>query len=180
MTPLDRLLLVRQGGAVERAHTTPHHGSYSVAAHSWGVAQIILALHPEPSLRLVRAALDHDVTERWLGDLPSQLFDKSLTLRAMVEDAHLEAAVRIWGTEGEPLSAIESHWLRSADSLELLLWAFDQAEMGNGAVEKMIERLRARFRQLAREKALPDPLVAALADLFERREEGWELDSDLP
>lgn len=180
MNSVDRLLLIRQGGAVERSYTTPHHGSYSVAAHSWGVAQIILALHPEPSLRLVRAALNHDVTERWLGDLPSQLLDASPTLRAMIEDAHLEAATRIWGSEGEKLSPIESLWLRSADSIELLLWAFDQVELGNSGAEKMIERLRTRFRQLAREKALPDSIVSALADLFERREKGWTLDSDLP
>ena len=176
MTPLDRLLLVRQGGHVERSHTTPHHGSYTVASHSWGVAQIILTFHPLPTIELVRAALNHDVHERWIGDLPGQVIWENDELRDLLKE--LEAGVNAKLGISAPASREDVTWLYIADKIDLLLWAFDQVDLGNKSAERFVERLKIRFRDLA--KHIPKPLETLLADLFERRDRGWTRDSDLP
>ena len=61
---IRRVQAIRECGHVERAHSTPHHGSYSNAAHSWQLAVLIILLHPAPSARLIMAALFHDIPER--------------------------------------------------------------------------------------------------------------------
>ena len=55
-------------GQVTRYHTIG--GAQSVAEHSWGVAMLIMRYHPDPPLHLIQAALEHDLAEKWIGDVP--------------------------------------------------------------------------------------------------------------
>jgi 5'-deoxynucleotidase YfbR-like HD superfamily hydrolase len=69
----ERVQAILQSGETERLHAVPHHGSYNVGFHSWGVATIITLLNPDPSASLLKAALLHDSAEKYSGDLPSSI-----------------------------------------------------------------------------------------------------------
>lgn len=135
----DRLKARREGGMVERAHTVPHHGSYSVAAHSYNVAQIIITFHGNPSVELICAALDHDVPERWVGDTPScaKWLSPDLKDSLKVAEEAVEDRFRI----GHALTFEERRWLRAADILELYLWAQEQVFAGNRFCQSVIDNI---------------------------------------
>ncbi len=136
MTSIDKLIkkvrAVRESGNVERCHTTPHHGSYSVAEHSWGVATLLGILHPRPSRQLLLAGLWHDVPERWTGDIPAPM-------KWLAGDVFKEELTRITNTieldlgidQAHHLSAEDYKWLKACDMLDYLLWSIDQIALGN-------------------------------------------------
>jgi len=126
---VERALRFREGGHVERAHTVPHHGSYSVATHSWHAAGLLLALHPDPSVALIKAVLLHDVQERWTGDMPRHTGRLFLDMRADFRAATVVAQM-VLGIAID-LTAEERQWLHAIDGLEFLLWCYDQEALGN-------------------------------------------------
>jgi len=119
----------REGSQVERAHTVKHIGEYTVGQHSHGVALIILALHPDPSADLIRAALLHDLHEVHTGDIP--MFAKTEDFRKLEENTQAQIETDV------TLSDEDALWLRAADSLDLLLWCREQTEMGNKNVARI-------------------------------------------
>jgi hypothetical protein len=94
------------------------------------VANIILLTHPDPSMNLIRAALWHDVTERWAGDTPApakyQINPELGRVLAETEDQ----IARTIGLRVD-LTQEERQWLAAADVAELILWAREQYLMGN-------------------------------------------------
>lgn len=140
-----------EAGHTQRWHTVPHHGEALVNSHSWGLAVFILTFHdglpstdeldapPGPSMRLIRAALLHDVHERWSGDCPSP------ARRAFpgLQEGENEAQSRFWRwaqplwadeSEWHPemcLSEREMAWLKLGDAVEAWLWTKHQWALGN-------------------------------------------------
>ena len=152
-----RLKVLREAGALERAHNVPHHGSYSVGQHSYDAANIILILHPNPSLNLVKAVLWHDAPERFLGDLPAPakwynpaLADEYRTAEKTVAD-HM-------GIQSvfDELTEEDKHWLSAADRLELLLWAQDQEALGNRHVCNLRDNVLEWFGK--NHEIIPEPI----------------------
>lgn len=129
MTALERIREMRAASRIERCHTTPHHGSYTVGQHSYDMANLLLALHPEPSMELLKAVLWHDLHERWLGDTPTptKCADPEIRRRLKIlEDQcneHLDIKVK--------LTPVEQRWLKAVDRIDLWLWAKEQVQMGN-------------------------------------------------
>lgn len=136
------LTQARAGGRVERCHGIPHQGSYSNAAHSWGVAMLIHYLWPADFGRLAIYALSHDVPEAWVGDIPSPALAYTPGLKGALsglearlnEDLNLPAETNLLGEDYLKL--------KSADRLDLYLWARDQANMGNRFAEELMTELR--------------------------------------
>lgn len=130
MTPaiLNQILAAREGGAVERCHATPHIGTYTNAQHCYGAVSLLLILHPNPSVDLIRAVQFHDVAERWLGDVPA-------TGKGAFRNEYEEAEARLqMDLDLMPLLGEEDHnWLRAVDILDLWLWAREQLYLGNRA-----------------------------------------------
>ena len=52
MNTLERITAIRTGGGVERCHGVRHQGSYSNAAHTWGVLVLLQVLWPNDFPRL--------------------------------------------------------------------------------------------------------------------------------
>lgn len=109
--PLLRTNYVRRFAAnAELAHVGDTNGH-----HQAMVAQILLALHPKPSLRLIYAALHHDAGEEGVGDLAGPAKAASPNLAALLELVEekkretLGIKIEIDGTEAE--------WLKFADHL---------------------------------------------------------------
>jgi len=142
-----RIKCIREGGNVERAHTLPHIGSYTVGKHSFDAVSLLLVLHPNPSLQLVKAVLWHDVAERWTGDTPATAKWSSAELKACLENLEDGINKQLDIPHGSELEPDEIWWLRSVDRIELYLWAKDQMTLGNGGAAVLVDNLAEWFRK---------------------------------
>ncbi len=125
-------------GGVRRCHTTPSFEYQSIGQHSWGVAMIILNLHPDPSLQLIKAALQHDMAEMWLGDVPATAKWRFSNLATSYREA--EETIEAENNLSVELIENELIWLKAADILELALWSRLQIKMGNTLYEPILGR----------------------------------------
>lgn len=114
------LRAIFRAGFVRRWHTNPDlaHTVDRIDGHSARVARIILALHPDPSLHLIRAALVHDDGESVVGDVPATFKNASA-----MRDAEYLASVDLWGHWMQPLGDTDRAWLKFADRLDAYMWA---------------------------------------------------------
>lgn len=118
---LRDLRAILAGGYCTRWHAYPAlaHIRETLAEHHARVAQIILALHPAPSVALIDAALHHDAGEPFVGDVPAPFKRANPELAAAIgaaEDRALEGiGVRV------DLSYREAEWLALADRLAAFL-----------------------------------------------------------
>lgn len=161
LTLTERVIQTRLGGKVERCHGIPHQGSYSVAAHSWGVAMLLQALWPDDFERLVLHALAHDVHEAWVGDIPSPVMRYVPGLNAAL--GTLEDDVNnVLGLpqEGE-LSLSDLEKIKTCDRLEFYLWSREQVAMGNAYAQEGLQEIERYFE----ERPLPSPAKEFYDDL---------------
>lgn len=114
--PRDLTAILR-GGYCTRWHANPDLANIreTLAEHHARVAQIILALHPSPSLALIDAALHHDAGEAIVGDLPWPFKRDNPAIsagHAAAEQAACEAiglTFKLWPDD--------TKWLKFADRL---------------------------------------------------------------
>ena len=129
----EKLIAFREGGWTERMHTVPHHGTYQVGLHSWQVAMIIIALHPDPSAALIKACLAHDMPERWVGDTPHTV--KKIFNPALGRELHTTEEVFLDELGlAFSLTEEEKKWLAFGDMFEFVMWCDEQMAMGNRLV----------------------------------------------
>ncbi len=116
-----------RSGDVRRYHANPalaRHGQ-NLADHQCRVAQIILALHHDPSVYLLKAALTHDVGEYVVGDLPYD-FKRDNPLQAS-QHALMETIARETICGPDPvLTDEETAWLKLADRLECVAFCISR------------------------------------------------------
>ena len=153
LTNVERVLAAREAGNVRRCHTIPHQGEYTVGKHSFDAVSLLLILHPNPSVSLIKALMWHDCAERWTGDIPSPAKRKDEIFHAALDSMEL-GVIQEWEFYGgfEGLEGDDYVWLRSVDQLEFWLWCHDQEASGNTHVrkarlhvEKIIESRSSEF-----------------------------------
>ena len=125
----ERVKVLRESAYVERCHTIPHVGSYTIAQHCYGALNLLLVLHPQPSLNLVKAVMWHDAHERYIGDTPASALWSDGEF-AKLYDRLAKRIDRACGFTIE-LTAMDRIWLHAVDKIELLLWAKEQLGLGN-------------------------------------------------
>ena len=162
---IDMVRAIREGGTTERCHTTPHHGSYSVAEHSWGVATLLAILHPDPPIELILAGMWHDVHERWTGDIPAPIKWKFNDI-IKEEMKRIETAIDIGlgidlnlarnSLTGFALPPEDLKWLKACDMLEFWLWSTDQIALGNQNANE--GRSNAEYWFSTHEDKVPDEI----------------------
>ena len=176
-----RLAATREAGTVRRCHIVPHHGQYNIAQHSYGAVSLVLLLHPNPSLELIKAVQWHDVAERWLGDVPAPAKWSNPELGAAYEEAE-ERVLKRLGLFAQ-LTKEEVAWLKAVDTLELWLWCREEEALGNAAVTPMRRACEKVTEKRHLEGSLPEPAHAfyvaekrrtftRLSDFFEEVERG--------
>lgn len=166
---VNRVLAAREAGHVLRAHAVPHHGTYSIAVHSYHAVSLLLILHPNPTIPLIRTMLWHDGAERWLGDLPSTGKAMEPELKEVYERAEDRMLKRIFGLDRTlSLDFEDECWVRSLDLLECWLWVQDQLAMGNRCVEQWNARCESWFKRMRDNATVPEP-VRDFIDNFEWR-----------
>ena len=114
------LAQVYMAGGVQRYHANPGMArlGQTNADHQGRCVQLLLALHPAPSVALIWAVAHHDVGERWAGDLPAP-FKKA---QPEIAAAHAEAEMN-WAADATGWRVVHSSqenrdWMRLIDGLE--------------------------------------------------------------
>lgn len=160
-----RVVGVRLGGAVERAHTIQHQGSYSNARHQWGVAMLLWELWPERFARLAALALTHDVGEGWVGDVPASLKVLLPDLSSRLELAEDRVRAQLGLPSTAEYSEEDQRVIRACDQLELYLWALEQSAQENWAVQDIITNLHRHWR----DNPLPAPADLLAAEAWHKQ-----------
>ena len=160
-----------RAGFVRRWHTNPDlaHTCDRVDAHSARVARIILALHPDPSAALLRAALTHDDGESEIGDLKGPAKEADSALADALRQTEEQAAREIWGTMPR-LEGNDARWLHFADRLDAYMWAAHHAPHALGS-DGWPQALLA-IVAMARELNISLQAVAPVLGLGEDRDNG--------
>jgi len=112
---------ILSGGYCTRWHANADlaHIRETLAEHHARVAQIILALHPAPSLALIDAALHHDAGEPSVGDVPWPVKRDNPALAKALKGAE-DAELRRIGCYVE-LAPEDAAWLKLADRLAAIM-----------------------------------------------------------
>lgn len=153
----ERLRLQREGGQVQRCHTTPHHGSYDNAQHTFNMLLLLFELHPDPSYPLIYSITYHDLPERIVGDAPATLARQRPEVKAAINRLSDDVQEKIAACF--PLTEDERHWLKALDDLEYLLWVHDQLAMGNEIVRSKLEPMDCCFQEHVAAGRMPDPVL---------------------
>lgn len=111
------LYAILRGGYCTRWHANPDlaHIRETLAEHHARVAQIILALHPDPTIALIDAALHHDMGEVATGDWPLPFKQQNPDIAEA--GAAFEAEERFRLGCHAALAADDRHWLNLADRI---------------------------------------------------------------
>lgn len=111
------LRAILRSNYVVRYHANPDLARFgdTNGHHQAMVAQIIMALHPNPSMLLIHAALHHDSGEAGLGDICGPAKDSDPELVALLEVA--EARNRDRMGCNYVLGSEDAEWLQFADRL---------------------------------------------------------------
>jgi hypothetical protein len=158
------IIEARGGGRVERCHGIPHHGSYNNAAHSWGVAMLMLQLWPDDFPRLAAACLTHDVPECWTGDIPAPSMRYVPGLKEAIGKIEDRLLARIDLASYNALEGEDYRKLKACDWLEFWLWCREQQAFGN----RFAEEGRVEIERYMDTQRLPSPAQEVYAALKER------------
>lgn len=126
---LGNLKRWRAGSHVTRFHTVRTIRQQTVGEHSHGVALLVIAVYPEASANLLKAALCHDLAEAFTGDTPATAKWASPQLTEALEALERQF-IRDYGLHHE-LSELEAKVLKWADMAELVLYGMEEYLMGN-------------------------------------------------
>jgi hypothetical protein len=111
---------VYAAGEVQRWHANPamSRQGQTNADHQGRCVQLLLLLHPGPSVALIKAVAFHDLGERWAGDLSRDF--KQAQPGFAAEHAVFEGAeiARVMGAALPYLTPEEKCWLKLIDQLE--------------------------------------------------------------
>lgn len=140
----ERIRFLREAAAVTRCHTFGAPDlAQTVGLHAHNALNLLLVLHPEPSLNLIKAVQWHDAPERFTGDIaaPAKWASEKLV------DAIQEIEDRVhayFGTQVE-MTADEALWLLTVDRLDLLLMAQERLVLGDTRFMQMQVEAAAWF-----------------------------------
>jgi hypothetical protein len=160
---LSDIVQTRAGGAVERCHGIRHQGSYSNAAHTWGVLVLLQKLYPEDFAIIAPYALYHDVPEFVFGDVPAPTMRHVPGLREQLGEYEDALNIEVGGFPEGALASMDPvrfKRFKACDRLDLWLWCMEQELAGNLFARECRLELQ---RYLATPGAL-DERAAALYD----------------
>ena len=135
----EKIYNTRMAGRIRRLHIRPMNGEeQSVAAHTWGVAMILLDLFPEVSKETLVFALRHDVAEVCTGDVPANVKWANPELESTLEWMESEFLKKMGWPDTVP-SAYDEFAIKVADRVELIFYCLEQIYMGNWLLYDVFE-----------------------------------------
>lgn len=159
--------LIGWGHDVTRWHAMPNIKQQTLASHSWAVAMIVVSLFPgnhDEKLLLVQAALEHDLVEKHIGDMPRP--GRTQEHR----DLEAEKARELEVFHESLLPPHLQDWLEWADLLEAGMHALREVELGNTRFREVLARIDQYIAE--KEDKIPEVLLnfAIEAGLYEAEE----------
>ena len=153
-TALERLEVQLQAGCIQRYHLLPIIGEQNVAAHTYGVCQILRFISgDELTPRMLMAALDHDVAEYEIGDIPFNVKRAYPHVKEALVAAEQDFEQK-FGLN-HPLGEREKQLVKQADVLEMGFFGKRQYQLGNeGGLTIMYNVLEALHKMNVGGKAL--------------------------
>lgn len=131
------LLVLRDAAATTRYHTKRTIRHQNLAAHSFGVMQLLHHVWPECRKELLLAGMFHDLPEYVTGDVPAPVKRNCPQLATVLEEVE-KGTAPLYQDFG--LSVAEEMVLRWADTMELCLWCHEEVTMGNGYCIETMKR----------------------------------------
>lgn len=165
----ERIRYIREAGQIERCHMWPKVRPYANAAHTYGVCVLLRLLWPDER-HLVDFALFHDVPERKTGDIASPTITRIPGLGDGLKGEERGVFAALALPDEHALSDGDWAKLRSADSLDLWLWTFEEEALGNQVVLSLREDMDASWDRKHAAGELP-PGVHDLIQQF--RQKPW-------
>ena len=184
---IDRMKYVSRWGLMRSSipeNVQEHSMQVAVLAHALAViGRDVFQKDIDPS-RIAAAALYHDCSEIFTGDLPTPVKYKNELLSGAYKDAELEAKRRLFDMLPEVLRSGFSEvvffeeqqpelyrYIRAADKLSAYIKCLTELASGNGEFKKAAATLRESLDALARE-------TEELAYFMEHFIEGYGLTVD--
>ena len=165
---IDRLELLFRGGGVARYHSEPSMHKQSVAEHSWRVMVLLLHFWPQCPARTLKAALFHDVSEGYHGDVPAPV-KRVPSLRAHYDDMEKAFLEHVGLTEHFDLPAAENARLKVCDYLELCITC--KAQQGRAPARVFTNGYRY-VAELLNGPLRSDPMINTLVEFLARVSKG--------
>lgn len=135
---LDQARYYRNGAKVKRYHTVDCHVLETVGHHSANVAILCGIISCQrASVHLLMAALTHDMTEQFTGDVPATAKWGSPELADALKKLDTAYARDCFSSQ---LDAYEKKVLKQADMLDLCLKALEELQMGNQQFRFILQR----------------------------------------
>lgn len=132
--PIEDLI---HAGRSKRYHTEVIAGQ-TIAEHSWYVTMLCMMLHPNPSLKLLKAALVHDLAEHRTADVPAPVKWARPELGDMIRQLE-EDQLKAWDLHQE-LCEEDQRFLKAVDLLECIVYGSVEIRLGNTFAADMVVR----------------------------------------
>jgi 5'-deoxynucleotidase YfbR-like HD superfamily hydrolase len=173
---LSQLMKVREASRVKRYAVDPIIGEDTVGHHSQGVAVLMIMFMGNPSKELLKAAITHDMAERWCGDLPAPF--KWANQDFCGKHAEFEAIKLVELKFAWQLNDYETAMLRIFDVLDAALFGYEQYHLGNkhGAkiFRKCFDWLNKSTVSTVLLKEIPMLLAEIITKIDPKDWEGWD------
>jgi 5'-deoxynucleotidase YfbR-like HD superfamily hydrolase len=162
---LSQLMKVREASRVKRYAVDPIIGEDTVGHHSQGVAVLMIIFLEDLSKELLKAAITHDMAERWCGDLPAPF--KWANKDFCGKHAEYEAAKLIELKFAWQLSTLDTMYLRIFDVLDACLFGYQQYLLGNKHGAKIFRACFEWFSNNEMELPIPFEVSELLNEIFQ-------------
>ena len=127
-----------QAGHVERFHTVQRLGVRTVAHHSFNIMLILNWMYDnEPPGRLMRAAMQHDLHEVYMGDIPYPI-KQNLEIKDALKEIETGINNRM-GIKND-LTESEQKTLDAVDLIEFMYYLLEERQLGNTNNQEIFTR----------------------------------------
>ena len=141
----DRILACREGGRVQRLHTARTIFTQDVAQHCFNMLTLLKIVNTYNSVNIYNAIIEHDLGERWIGDIPAP--SKNLFIdRTKMDEFDKQCLENLFGQHNlgiEKLTPIELVFIKSLDLFELWLTCWEEWNSGNkvGQIKNIMDTI---------------------------------------
>lgn len=143
----DVIAEARAASSVKRYHAFPIIGEQNNGHHTYNMVALLLLLHPNPDLTLIRVIMFHDSAEHILGDAPSPGLNTHTEYSLAYNNAQNALLLKIYGMDYYELRLADRQWLHSLDKLEAMIFGYNQISLGNANAERILKNVKVWFEQ---------------------------------
>lgn len=173
ITMRERVDFIFNGGKTKRFHTSDTQTVQTVAEHSFGVAMMVMLIHPKAHKDLICAALVHDLAEHRVGDMaaPFKRANPDIKHQLQLMEDHL---LRQQSLNFEDLLRPgEQVIVKAADYLDGMLYCVRERRLG-GQCKYIFDNFANYVGEVINAKTLPLAIHERLEEVFHTIIDMWK------